>query len=213
MAPSTYRTENVQRAESIHSGDVTACPMTTLVGAIRDGALDAELAAQLWLLAEGRVPVHVAGSDIGDSLTLATALEPLATETGTVTTGIGSALEDVLRQPVPLRPPSGVVVIVGERRVVACHLHRPPLRDGAGHIRPQGPAVLAVWDPKGGAWEHFAWGVTPELAAATGRRPGDYEIELDRRREFLTALAASGVSDDARLGAALGGYESATTAQ
>jgi hypothetical protein len=187
--------------------------MSTLVGAIRDGILDAELAAQLWLLAEGRVAVHVAAADLGDSLPLATALESLASTAGTITTGIGAGLEDVLRQPVPLRPPSGAVVIVGEHRVVACHLQRPPLRDGAGHVRPQGPAILAVWDAKGGAWEHFAWGVIPELAAATGRRAGDYERELDRRREFLAALAASDVTDDARLGASIAGYESATTAQ
>lgn len=188
--------------------------MTTLAGAIRDGILDAELAAQLWLLAEGRAPVHVAARDIGDALPLAEALEPLApTGGGTVTTGVGAALEDVLRQPVPLRPPSGVVVIVGERRVVACHLQRPPLRDAGGHVRPQGPAVLATWDPNLGAWEHFAWGVIPELAAVTSRRAGDYEIELDRRREFLAALAGSDLSDDTRIAAALAAYESASTAQ
>ena len=185
--------------------------MTTLVRAIRDGILDPELAAQLWLLVEGRVPVHVAAGDIGDAVPLAEALEPLApAPSGIVTTGIGAGLEEVLRQPVPLRPPAGVVVIVGERRVVACHLQRPPLRDGAGHIRAQGPAVLAVWDANDGAWEHFAWGVIPELAAAAGRRPGDYEIEMDRRRDFLAALAASDL-DDARLGSALAGYEPAAT--
>jgi hypothetical protein len=187
--------------------------VTTLVGAIRDGILDAELAGQLWLLAEGHVAIHVASSDIGDALPLAEALVPLAADGTVITTGVGATLEDVLRQPVPLRPPSGVVVIVDELRVVACHLQRPPLRDGAGHIRPQGPAVLATWERDSGAWEHFAWGVIPELAEAAGHRAGDYEIELDRRREFITALAASDVTDPSRLAAALAAYESATTAQ
>ncbi len=187
--------------------------VTTIVGAIRDGILDAELAAQLWLLAEGRVPVHVASGDIGDALPLAEALVPLAADRSVITTGIGAALEEVLRQPVPLRPASGVVVILDELRVVACHLQRPPLRDGAGHIRPQGPAVLATWDADSGAWEHYAWGVIPELAEAAGHRAGDYEIELDRRREFVAALAASDVTDASRLAAGLAAYESATTAQ
>lgn len=180
--------------------------MTTLVQGIRDGWLDAELAALLWLLVEGGVPVHVAARDAVEATALAAALEPLARAPDVVSVGAGSALEDVLRQPVPLRPATGAVLIVRDGRVAAAHFQRPPLRDAGGHVRPQGPGVLATWDPGLGAWEHFAWGIVPELADAAGRRPGDFEIEQGRRREFLAALAVSDLDDDARLAAALAGY-------
>jgi hypothetical protein len=178
----------------------------TLVGAIRDGVLDAELAALLWLLVEGGVPVHVASSDAAPAASLAEALRPLARDPGAVSSGRGDALEEVLRQPVPLRPATGAVAIVREGRVVAAHVQRPPLRDAGGHVRPQGPGVLATWDPALGAWEHFAWGVTPELADATGRRAGDFEIDLERRKEFLSALAESALADPDELARALRGY-------
>ena len=178
----------------------------TLVGAIRDGVLDAELAALLWLLAESGVPVHVASPDAAPAASLAAAVRPLARDPAAVSSGPGAALEDVLRQPVPLRPATGAVGVVGEGRVVAAHAQRPPLRDAGGHVRPQGPAVLATWDPAAGAWEHFAWGVIPELAEATGRRAGDFEIEQGRRQEYLTQLAASPISEPAELTQAMRGY-------
>jgi hypothetical protein len=179
--------------------------MTTWVQAVRDRTLDAELAALIWLLAESRVPVHVASTDGEAARLLAAALEPLAGDAAGVSAGAGRALEDVLRQPVPLRPATGAILIVADGRVIAAHFQRPPLRDGAGHIRPQGPAVLATWDPTTAEWEHFAWGVTPELADAAGKRAGDFEIELGRRREFLDTLAA-GAADEATASAALAGY-------
>jgi hypothetical protein len=181
--------------------------VTSVVGAIRSGVLDAELAALLWLLVEGRVPVHVAAPAVDDAAALAGALGRLGADGGTVTSGPGAGIEDVLRQPVPIRPATGAVVIVAGGRVVAVHLHRPPLRDGAGHVRSQAPAVLATRDEAAGRWEHFAWGVTPDLASATGRRAGDFEPEQDRRREFLAALAASDLVDDGRIAAALAGFD------
>ena len=87
----------------------------------------------------------------------------------------------------------GLVVIVEAQadaperlpRVVAAHYLRPVARDMHGHVQKLGPAVLATWDGRAGRFEHFGWGVTPELAMRTGRHAGDFEIELERRREAL----------------------------
>jgi hypothetical protein len=178
-----------------------------VVGLIRDGSLDAELAALLWLLAEGSVPVHVVSTDEPARQAAAAALRLLARNASVVTDGPGEAVEDVLRQPVPLRPATGAVLILdGRRRVVAAHFHRPPLRDGAGHVRPQGPAVLATWDPAHHAWEHFAWGVIPELAEAINRRAGDFEIEQARRREYLDSLVEAGIEAPEEVAAAVAGF-------
>ena len=70
-------------------------------------------------------------------------------------------------------------------RVVAAHYLRPVARDMHGHVQKLGPAVLATWDGRAGRFEQFGWGVTPELAMRTGRHAGDFEIELERRREAL----------------------------
>ena len=69
------------------------------------------------------------------------------------------------------------------------------VRDGHGHLQRLGPAVLATWDPAEDAFEQFGWGITPELARRVGRRAGDFEIELDRRRTVLETLLAAGTSD------------------
>ena len=90
----------------------------------------------------------------------------------------------------------GLVLVLGDRpgtslpRVVAAHYLRPVARDMHGHVQKLGPAVLATWDHRDGRFEHFGWGVTPELAMRTGRHAGDFEIELDRRREALERSAA-----------------------
>ena len=186
----------------------------TVVEFIRRGTLDSELAALLWMLALGGVPVHVVSDDRLAATALAAAVRALARDPDAVTDGPGAAIEDVLRQPVPLRPATGAVLVLdAEGRVTAAHLHRPPLRDAAGHVRPQGPAVLATWDGSLGRWEHFAWGVTAELADASGRRPGDFELEQQHRREFLAGLVAAGTAAPAQLAAALAGYEVTRTAQ
>ena len=172
----------------------------TIVDLIRAGQLDAELGGLLWLLAANRIPVHVASpaacAGAPGAAVFAGAIRQLATDPGAVTDGPGSAIEDVLRQPVPLRPASGAVVILDEdARVVAAHLLRPPLRDGAGHVRPQGPGVLAVRLEAEDRLEHFAWGVVPEIAAELGRKGGDVEAELAERAEMLDTLAASAPQD------------------
>ena len=167
--------------------------VTTIVDAIRDGRLDAELAALLWLLASRRVAVHVVP---GTGADLAAAVRELAAAPDLVTDGPGASIEEVMRQPVPLRPPTGAIVVTGANgRVAAAHLIRPPVRDGAGHVRPQGPAVLAARLEAEDRLEHFAWGVMPELAAESGEKAGDLEAELAERSTFLRALADSGPGD------------------
>jgi len=94
----------------------------------------------------------------------------------------------------------GVVVVLrrlddGRRRIVAAHYVRPVARDVHGHLQRLGPAVLATWDPETDAFEHFGWGVTPELATRVGRHAGDFEIEVDRRRDLLDRLVATGVTE------------------
>ena len=83
----------------------------------------------------------------------------------------------------------GVVLVLADRdaadtnraagalrcRVVAAHYLRPVARDAGGHVQRLGPAVLAAWDDRRSGYDHFAWGIYPELAARTGRRAGDLE--------------------------------------
>ncbi len=69
--------------------------------------------------------------------------------------------------------------------VVAAHYLRPVARDAGGHVQRLGPAVLATWDAERGAYDHFEWGIYPELAARTGRRAGDLEGEHRARAERL----------------------------
>ena len=138
---------------------------------------------------------------------------------GLATTIHGDSLEDVFasleRPPVLLSEDElsrlGVVVLLralgdGRRRVVAAHYVRPTARDMHGHVQRLGPAVLATWDPGRDAFEHFGWGITPELARRVGRAAGDFEIEVDRRRDHLLSLVAAGTTDDAAARAAIQAY-------
>ena len=94
----------------------------------------------------------------------------------------------------------GVVLVLGAgdgtrgspARVVAAHYLRPVARDAAGHVQRLGPAVLATWDPDRSEYDHFAWGIYPELAARTARRAGDLEREHLDRAERLRLEAAPG---------------------
>lgn len=96
------------------------------------------------------------------------------------------------------------------RRIVAAHWVRPVARDAHGHIQRLAPAVLTTWDPDEDTFENFAWGVVPELADRVGRHAGDFEIEQQRRRDYLAGLAAASVDgvDDVRT--AIEGYRTAT---
>ena len=61
-------------------------------------------------------------------------------------------------------------------------------------------------------FEHFGWGVTPELALRVGRKAGDFELEVDRRRDYLAGLAEAGIVDVDAVRAAIDGYRSTTSA-
>ena len=254
----------------------------SIVELIASGMLDAELAAQLWLLIEARVPtvvaaeaqgvgkttllnalldflppdvrvVELAGEDetfewlpqaselgwpgtahptpdadpvrpdttvllareLSDHLAVYTWGEQarIAVRAASVGYGLAATIHansldevfDALRQP-PVRLADdelshlGIVLVLrrdddGRRRVVAAHYVRPVARDQHGHLQRLGPAVLATWDPETDGFEHFGWGVTPELARRVGRHAGDFEIEADRRRDHLDRLVATGVTE------------------
>jgi hypothetical protein len=110
----------------------------------------------------------------------------------------------------------GLVVILrrvgdGVRRIVAAHYVRPVSRDEHGHVQRLGPAVLATWDPNTDRFEHFAWGITPELALVVARRPGDVELEIDRRRDYLAGLAEAGIIEVEAVRTAIDGYRATST--
>lgn len=112
----------------------------------------------------------------------------------------------------------GVVIVLrqvggGRRRVAAAHYVRPVVRDAHGHLQRLGPAVLATWNPKRDAFEHFGWGVIPELAIRVGRRAGDFELEAEARRAFLDGLVAAGEIEVSAVRTAVARYRaSAATA-
>ena len=300
----------------------------SVVEMIRAGTIDAELAALLWLLIEGRVPVVVAsGPPLAGKTTLLTALmdflppdveklflrgwaedfawlpdaeglgwpgwaesgvlpgaaDPRKRETPDVPVadpartyllaaelsshlpvytwalharvlvralqrgyGLGTclhaaSLEEVLAQlqapPVSLTADEvrflGVVIILRvvdagagaaadprrdgggtaplRRRAVAVHYLRPPERDRAGHIQRRPPAVLATWDRHADRFEHFAWGITPELADRVGRRQDEFERLHRDRAAFLAALAETGSGGLAEVRRALDDHRRVTT--
>ena len=275
--------------------DVSPGPRS-IVELIQTGTVDAELAAQLWLLVEARVPfvvaagahgtgksailgalldflppavrvVELAGegetfawlpqasdlgwpgiarpvpgaepvrsgttvllaSELSDRLPACTwgAAARIAVRAASIGYGLAATIQadsldevfHALRQsPVRLTDDElshlGVVLVVrrvegGRRRVAAAHYVRPVARDQHGHLQRLGPAVLATWDPAVDAFEHFGWGVTPELAVRIGRRAGDFEIEVDRRRGYLADLAAAGVTMPEATRAAIRDYRPA----
>jgi len=95
------------------------------------------------------------------------------------------------------------------RRIVAAHYVRPLARDVHGHVQRLGPAVLATWDERRDTFEHFAWGVVPELAERAGMKAADFEVEQGRKAMYLRGLAEAGVTtvDDVR--SAIEGYRAA----
>jgi hypothetical protein len=281
----------------------------SIVELIRAGTLDAELAAILWLLIEGRVPIVVAARErlVGKSTLLGALLDflppgvqtrellgametfdwlPQAPELGwrrhgrspeaiaeavgvargrrppirpdntvllipelsdhlpsytwgpearvairAATIGYGLAatihadsldevFDELRRPPVALSDDElsrlGLVVILrragdGLRRIVAAHYVRPTSRDEHGHVQRLGPAVLATWDPDHDRFEHFGWGIAPELALRVDRKPGDFEIEVERRRDYLGGLAEASIVDVDAVRAAIEGYRTTST--
>lgn len=208
----------------------------SVVELIARGILDSELAALVWLLVEGRVPVVVAapagrlapGSQL--LLGLLTSIQPdlvaQADSLGAPLTAVGASslvrgrraggvieagsLGEIRQRlgsgPLPLNDDQltflGCVLVLGEAaagargrlRVTAAHYVRPLARDAHGHSQRLDPAVLATWDERLERYEHFAWGVLPEIAARLGRRAGDLEADIHHRRDDLAGLAKAGVT-------------------
>jgi len=229
---------------------VTRGDPPSIVELVARGTMDAELAALVWLLAAGGVPLVVAAPP--DRLGAAAELlrgvlasvrpdadapelvEPLTTTRarrvvrGTRAGGIlaGASLEDVFAAlsapPLPLAPEEltflGCVLVLGSTspvaggargrlRVVAAHYVRPLARDAHGHPQRLGPAVLAKWAAGEGHYEHFAWGVLPEIAARLGVRAGDLEADLHHRRDDLGGLAKAGVTGLDEVRRLVAGYQ------
>ena len=101
----------------------------------------------------------------------------------------------------------------GPLRVTAAHYVRPLARDAHGHAQELPPAVLATWDARLGRYEHFAWGVLPEIAARLGRRVGDLEADLHHRRDDLGGLAQAGLTSLAEVRRLIAGYRMTYGAQ
>jgi hypothetical protein len=91
----------------------------------------------------------------------------------------------------------GVVLVLAERalgtRVVAAHNLRPTQRDGGGHLQRRPPAVLATWDADTDSFEHFAWGVTPELGDRVDRAQADLEDRQRGRAALIERAVGAGV--------------------
>lgn len=280
--------------------DGLAAPRS-IVELIQAGTLDAELAATLWVLIAGGVPIVVAGADegIGKStllialvgflpsrvrrMELTGATEsfdwlPQATELGwhgaagagpasarparddeppvrpettiliipelsdhlpsstwgdearlalraasigyglaatTHADGLDEVLDSLHRPPVSATDDElsrlGAILVLrrvdgNRRRIVAAHYLRPTARDEHGHVQRLGPAVLATWDPARDRFEHFGWGINPELALRVGLKAGDFEVEVDHRRAFLEGLAAAGTTDPSAVRTAIADY-------
>ncbi|MBI3745184.1 MAG: hypothetical protein HY264_01395 [Chloroflexi bacterium] len=236
----------------------------SIVELVRRGTVDAELAALVWLLVEGRVPVVIAAP--GDLVAEGAAAKVLRGLLASLRPDLGLAGIDAAELSVPLatrsaralihaelpgglvaatsleavrealgaEPPTGlsedelsflgcVLVLAPDApppvaavdpamapapliRVVAAHYVRPLHRDEHGHPQLLGPAVLATWDPRRQAFEHFAWGVLPEIAARFGRLNGDLYADLHHRRDDLGGLATAGVTSIAEVGRLVAGY-------
>jgi hypothetical protein len=223
--------------------------LPSLVDLVRDGTLDAELAALTWLLVEGGVPLTVVGMAAGvDRQRVAQAVlaappdEPfvlvdgdaeradLATLAARIRGGlrVGITLEAVDLRDAMERlsaPPDGlaedavrrlgVVLVVAnvsttaigpieERtRVIAAHYLRRTERDIQGHIQRRPPAVLATWVPDRDEFDHFAWGMTPELADLVDRTQASLEELQSSRASALRSLAANEPGSDAATDLAL----------
>jgi hypothetical protein len=141
---------------------------------------------------------------------------------GMAATMHADSLEDVFRgltaPPVGLTEDEirrlGVVIVLrlidgSRRRAAAVHYLRPLERDGHGHLQRRPPGVLATWEPNADRFEHFAWGLTPELADRIGTTQARFERAQADRAAFLGSLVRSGVMELPAVRRALERYRSA----
>lgn len=215
----------------------------TIVDLVAEGSLDAELAALLWLLVEGGVPLTVTGAaPPADRAHVARGLLGVPPETpwvlvdadrerpGLATLGarirsgvrVGLTLdaldlraaigrlsaapdglpEDAVRRlgvvlVVEMLASATVGPITDHRRVVAAHYLRPLERDAAGHVQRRPPAVLATWAATADGFDHFAWGLTPELADLVDRTQASFEELQVSRAAAIEAMVAGRPPDTA----------------
>jgi hypothetical protein len=158
----------------------------TLATSTPPGSLRAALARTT---ARSGLAATIEGTDLAEALAVLRRQglsEDEASFLGTVL-----VLGPVADRPVADRPVAepGAAMPGRDQRVVAAHYLRPVARDAGGHVQRLGPAVLATWDAEHGAYDHFEWGIYPELAARTGRRAGDLEAAHRGRAEELRSRA------------------------
>jgi len=192
--------------------------------------MDAGLAALLWQLVEASLPVTVAGPRGSGRRMLLAALNelrpvgvplppsrlPAIVEAGSlVELGERLAAPPFLASDDELRTLGAVLILgaaagaAGPVRVLAAHYVRPLELDGHGHVQRRPPAVLAAWDPAAGAFDDYAWGILPELAARAGIEAPAFETERHRRAAYLGDLVHSGVTGPDAARRALAGYVTA----
>src|SRR5574337_1378275 len=128
--------------------------------------------------------VLVRSLQLGYSLATSIEADSLRDLSARLTTPPVSLAEDELRR-------LGLILVLGPAagpgpaRVVAAHYLRPLERDGQGPLQRRPPAVLASWDPTESRFEHFAWGLVPELEVRFGLRPRELERELAERQGIV----------------------------
>ena len=198
----------------LHPGSAAPLP-ESIVGWIVDGALDAPLAATVWLLAEGGVPVVVASRDPMAGASLAEALDAFG-RPPTLLSAFPNRLDAASLEEAQARlvdPPHamtedairsvGVVLVLnveadGRRRIRAAHYVRPLEQDPHGHVQRRPPALLAAWDAETDRFDDYAWGITAELAGRIGREPAAFELARADRARLLEDMASAGaVASDA----------------
>ena len=114
--------------------------------------------------------------------------------------GLGDALNILHAPDVGTDPDErsrlGIVLAVaddaGTSRVTAAHYVRPVALDTHGHVQRQAPAILATRNSVADRWDHFAWGVLPDIAGRLGITPTELEREQARRAAALSEIAAPG---------------------
>jgi len=213
----------------------------SLVDLVGDGTLDPELAALLWLLVEGGLPLTVTGTApaavrerVARAVLAVPPEEPwVLIDSDTERPGLamlGARIQSGVRVGVTIgaadlraamdrlsAPPDGlpedavrrlgVVLVVGEvpsiavgpivdrRRVLAAHYLRPTERDQEGHIQRRPPAVLATWVAETDTFDHFAWGMSPELANLVDRSQASFEQLQSSRAAALRRLVENRPDD------------------
>lgn len=192
----------------------------SVVGWIADGVIDPPLAAVVWLLAEGGVPIVVADSDAVAGRAMADALDAFG-RPPVLLSAFPRRVEAASLEEVQARlaePPYaltedairsvGVVLVLaelpdGRRRVRAAHYVRPLEQDPEGHLQRRSPALLAAWDAERDRLDDYAWGITTELAGRVGREPVAFERARAERSRLLDDLARQGIVSSTAVASAI----------